>query len=161
MGSRYIGIDPGRRGAIVAIDSSQAVVLAEPLPYVGKVLDGARVVEWLTEAVSGYSGEAFAVLEHQQPHRAQGAVSAFTMGRAYGMLEQALRDVGIRYAVERPSKAGWHRVLSGIEGQDAKDRAVLLCQRELPGLDLYPGRCRKPHDGLSDAGAIALWAARR
>ena len=131
-------------------------MLAEPLPYVGKVLDGDRLLTLLSEALSGR--EAYAVLEHQQPHAKQGAVSAFTMGRAYGMIEQILRDLGVRYAIERPSRAGWHKVLSGIEGQDAKDRAVLLCQRELPGLDLYPGRRRKPHDGLSDAGAMALWA---
>jgi crossover junction endodeoxyribonuclease RuvC len=156
-----IGLDPGRRGAVVAIDSNCHVVLAEPLPYTGKSLDGTVVMDWLLEALGGIGGESFAVLEHQQPHAKQGAVSAFTAGRGFGMLEQILRDIGIRYAIERPSRTGWHKVLSGIEGQDAKDRAVLLCQRELPGLDLLPGRCRKPHDGLADAGAMALWALKR
>ena len=58
-----IGIDPGAKGAIVAIDGSNDILYAKELPFIGKVLDCAEVFEVLLSLKSNDSDNTFAVLE--------------------------------------------------------------------------------------------------
>lgn len=153
-----IGIDPGAKGAIVAIDGSNDILYAKELPFIGKVLDCAEVFEVLLSLKSNDSDNTFAVLEAVTARPHQGVTSMFTFGRGYGMLEALLIALGISYELSRPSRTGWHKILHGIEGTDPKTRAVLFCRRRLPNLDLTPGRKRKPDSGLADAACMAMWA---
>jgi crossover junction endodeoxyribonuclease RuvC len=83
--------------------------------------------------------------------------SMFQYGRGYGCLEMGLIALGIAYEAVHPRTWGG-KVLKGMEGTNTKARAILKCQRAVPTLDLTPGRKRKPHDGLADAGCMALYA---
>lgn len=49
---------------------------------------------------------------------------------------------------------------TGYRGRDPKARSIAAAQRLLPDLDLSPGRRTKPHDGLADAGCLAVYALR-
>lgn len=163
-----IGIDNGANGAIVALNRRHEVVCAELMPTLDpgvkrngkrgtkKVLDMRMVVD-LFKRLNESDPDVFVVLEHAQVFPKEGRSTAFTAGRSYGAMEMALVAIGIPYEIVRP-RAWQKAILSGIEGDNTKVRSVMKCRRRLPDLDLTPGKRRKPHDGLSDAGCMALYA---
>jgi len=155
-----IGIDPGKEGALVAVDNGGNVIYAEKLPFIAKVLDCSSVLDTILSLKGDSSNGTFVTLEAVSARPGQGVTSMFTFGRGYGMLEALIVATGIPYELSRPSKTGWHKVLHGIEGTDPKARAILFCKRRLPDLDLTPGLKRKPDTGLADAACMAMWAKR-
>jgi hypothetical protein len=62
--------------------------------------------------------------------------------------------------VIEPTPQAWQRVvLRDIPGE-GKARAVARAA-QVAGLDLMPGRRRKPHDGLADATCLAIYGGSR
>ena len=168
----YVGIDNGNAGAIVAIEAeTRQCVFAEVMPLVdvGKsgspgaknlVVDEARLWVMLDTLAAAYKSDLFVVLEKAQSMPGQGVASMFKYGVGYGVnraLLTALAAVhGSQWTLAHP--ATWQKsVLRDIEGTDTKARAVLKCARSLPSLDLYPGRKTNAHEGLADAGCMALY----
>ena len=98
-------------------------------------------------------------LEQVQTRPGQGA-QMWTAIR-WGYLHAALVATWPRAAIWTPTAAAWMKVMHKDQPGAGKERSVALCSSELPGLDLTPGRRRKPHSGLADAGGLALWAMRR
>jgi crossover junction endodeoxyribonuclease RuvC len=153
-----IGVDPGLRGGIVALDG-QEVVLSEVMPVlkVGKSKKVIDIVRFIS-IIRDLNPSAIA-LESQQAMPKQGLSSTFKTGRQFGQLEGVCYTMKVRFEVVRAT-AWTKEILKGVEG-DGKERAIRYIQRRLPGLDLTPGMIRKPHDGLADAACIALWMQRR
>jgi crossover junction endodeoxyribonuclease RuvC len=151
-----LGIDPGLSGGVVAVQGGE-VLLSEPMPVVGtkrRTLDLRGLRALFLDVLD--AGPVVAALEHQQPFPRDGRVGSFKCGRGFGSLEAMLVALDVRFVVVRPT--AWQRaVCTGVEG-DTKLRSILTAQRRLPGLDLTPGRKRKPHDGLADAACLALYA---
>lgn len=166
----YGGMDPGNKGAIVAMDERAKVVYQHEIPLlnIGKgrsnkwVLDPQGLLRCLLE-VRGLGEPLFFVLEKAQVMAPGGggqspasARSMFQYGRGYGCMEMALIALGIPYEAVHPKTWG-NQILRGIEGGDTKARAILKAQRAIPTLDLTPGRKRTPHDGLADAACMCLY----
>lgn len=153
-----LGIDPGNTGGLVCIDDIGDVAGQWIMPTVDVgtkkkkrlVLD-IYAVEMILMGIPGLGGVA---IEFQQPFPKQGLSSTGKLMRAFGQLEGIVMARGHRYELPRPAQ--WQKVLAGVEGE-GKQRAAIYAARRLPDLDLYPGRKRKPHDGLADAACIALW----
>lgn len=144
-----IGIDPGRRGALVAIKGGE-VVASLLMPFNDGLLDGDAVMSWLQRL-----NIELIVLERQQSMPGQGVASTFKIGFRYGELYGMIRAMHL--PVKRPSAREWTRVmLQGAEGE-GKARAISVVKKLLPGLGLRPGRCRVDQDGLADAGLLALY----
>jgi crossover junction endodeoxyribonuclease RuvC len=160
-----IGIDQGHEGGIVAIDADRRVVLARRMPTLpkgksGKRLDFTGLWEALEMLMAARPpGTVYAIIERSQAMPAQGATSAWTMGLQQGAIQMAMRALSIPYEIVHPSK--WQRKILGATSGKAKGRAIETVGRLLPELDLRPGQCRKPHDGLADAGCMALYARER
>lgn len=161
----FVGIDPGTSGAIVAIDADHRVVIAEQTPTLGVGKGRSRklimdeIATWTM--LSSLPDGCVVALEKAQSMPGQGVSSTFGYGVGYGAWRMALtvlaRQRGWAWHLVHPTT--WNKaVLRDIEGDDTKARAVLRCQRTLPGLDLMPGDKRKPHTGLADAGCLALFA---
>ena len=92
--------------------------------------------------------------------RGSSARGSFSYGAGWGRLEGAAAALGYRYTMVAPRSWQKH-IHRDIGGADTKERSITVCRRELPSLDLTPGRRRKAHDGLADAGCIALWGRMR
>lgn len=157
----FVGIDPGSKGAIVAINRHLATIVQERLPWQPshglQLPQLIAILKQIKDHASNASGRAFIGLEFQAYRPTDGGKGIFTTGRGFGQLEGVIASLGFSYDLPRPSKgAGWHNVLDGIEGGDTKAKSIALCQRRLPDLNLTPGKTRTPQDGLADAGAIAL-----
>ena len=168
----YVGIDPGNKGAFVALDDLRQCVYQEAMPLlnIGKgkknkwVLDKSGIVRILRSIIqlADAPSKVFVTLEKAQVMGGGGASAAsprsmFGYGRGFGCLEMALICEEIPHQITHPRTWG-NQILNGIEGGDTKARAILKCQRGIPTLDLVPGRCRKPQDGLADAGCMALYS---
>lgn len=159
----FAGIDPGSKGAIVAINDHRAVILQHRLPWhTGEGLILSEFWKTLLElrnAARDAGGRLAVALERQSYRPTDGGKGTFTCGRTFGALEMGLVALGLPYEIPAPNMGvnGWHRMLQGAQGEDTKRQAMNLCRRQLPGLVLIPKGCRKPHDGLGDAGALALW----
>jgi len=144
----WIGIDPGREGAIVRLDDSGAT--AWLLPYDDAGLQGRELARMMREI-----GEGVVVLERAQSMPRQGIASAFRYGRDYGVIVGVLDAIWQPYTTVAPGV--WHRRIVGGTSDDPKARARAVIEARLPLLELRPGRRRKAHEGIVDAACLALY----
>ena len=157
-----IGIDNGADGAIVAINQNRVVVHQEVAPVINvsktgkkRIPNPSRMAEIVRTLLD--TDELFAVLERAQPYPKEGAVTSFNYGRGFGAWEGVLAALQVPHAVVDP-KVWQKAILTGVEGEDTKARAILKVQRAIPNLQLVLPRCRVPHTGLADAGCMAMFA---
>lgn len=156
-----VGIDPGKKGALVALESRSlrpllARLTADLCPgkgYAAILL--ARLVAGLRADYRGVP--MFCAIEQQQ---ARGRVpisssAVLTTGRGWGLWEGVIAANEI--PVQNVSAQKWTAAM-GCRGD--KGAHITRCLELIPGLDLTPGRKRKPQDGLADAALIALYAIR-
>jgi len=152
-----LGIDPGKDGAAVLVrddGSTSSLLLAE-------IVSGRRweaihpeVTGWLRVQVQHWTIQR-AVLELHGGRPGEGAASARTIGIGWGLWLGALSMLQIPVIMPTPQR--WQRALLGDLAGETKERSVAYARQHLPGLELMPGRRRKPHDGLADAGCLALY----
>ena len=158
----YMGIDPGRQGAVVLLRGDGTLAGVTKLPHVGKDLDLRALSVWLESLCEegGCSIDSIsAVVEAlgARPSPKMGAGSAITMGKNWGRMDGFLTGLACRYDVVQPKR--WQaEVCPG--GGDPKPRSIAACKRLLPTLDLTPGRKVKPDDNIADAGLIAEFCRR-
>jgi len=163
----YVGIDPGKTGGGVALDAQGIPVdwIAADHPDEGYAPKGiywpTRMAWWLRNVHDERGPIRLAVLEKQQCRPMEGRSSILTTGRGQGLWEGALAALGIPFVLVPPGT--WTRAIFGSmpKGTDRKARAVATSLSQLPGLELTWGRRRKPHDGLADAGCLALYAIKQ
>jgi crossover junction endodeoxyribonuclease RuvC len=158
-----IGIDPGKDGALVALNLEGEHVVTHltkqdfTLP-IGKgskrEYDVGSMAKTILELHTTY-GVALVVIEKQHSMPLQGVASTFSTGMGYGMWLGIVGAFGIPLQVVG-ARAWQKRVLLGVPGE-GKGRAVLLAKQRFPGVDLTPGKKRKPHDGIADAVCIAAY----
>ena len=157
-----VGIDPGKTGGIVRLRSDDwlhvAAFRAEDTILVGR--GGDYRVKAMCALLRDLAPE-LVVLEKQQAMppkvhgRVQGVASTASIMRAMGLWEGVLGALEVPHVLVRP-QVWQRRILAGAPGE-GKARAIAVAERRLPGLNLTPGRCTKPHEGLADAACLALW----
>lgn len=144
----FIGIDPGRTGAIGAVDAGGGWQGVWDMPE-----NAADLTDLLRERCELGNGLATAVaVEYQQPMPKQGVVSVFSLGMQYGTILGVLAALRASYAVVRPS--AWKKEM-GLTSDKADSRA--LARQLWPEAPL--GRV-KDH-GRAEALLIAEWRRRR
>jgi crossover junction endodeoxyribonuclease RuvC len=161
MTRAVIGIDPGKKGAVVLVTDAHASGFVLPTSTAG--LDGRQLVVELMELRNplGYraGGDILVIVERAQSFPGQGIASAFKYGRDYGRILGILDALGWPYETVPPAQ--WHRQIVGGDPAEGKARAAAVVAARLPDLELRPGRCRVPHDGIVDAACLALWGRGR
>lgn len=160
-----MGIDPGKRGAVVCLSVKEAAVLmAVPLPE-----DMKAFARLLDEAIGwGYAGGLQVMIEQAaciriaaQGERGRSGTSMFNYGQGFGRLEGVLSTRNVPVGYVRPQI--WSKALTGHFrplSEDPKVRALMAVQALFPGLGLIQPRCRTPHSGIVDALLIAEWGRR-
>lgn len=144
----YIGIDPGKDGALaVIIDSGKASIV--PFDQ-----DAYRLV--LRQfCMQARMAQTRAVLEHVGAMPGQGVTSMFSFGENFGYIKGLLEAFEIPYELVRPQR--WKKEF-GISG---KNQSVEVCKRLFPGVSLRrTERCKKDHDGMAEALLMAEYARR-
>lgn len=142
---KFIGIDPGMKGAIAVLSETGNCEAIHQMPGT----EG-EIIKLLRALVN--SQDCMIAIEKSQPMPKQGVVSVFKYGKGYGFLIGCIMTLGVRHEQIPPQT--WKKdVCAGMP--KGKDASVLVAERLWPNVDLTPGRCRKPQDGLSDALCIA------
>lgn len=120
----FIGVDPGKSGAMVCLDSTGRVV-----GHVKNVETERDLWAWLSGATS--FGECFAVIEQVHSMPKQGVASSFKFGVSYGLLWAFLIAAGARF--EHVTPVRWQTVMRCRTKGDknvSKARAQELFPRE-------------------------------
>lgn len=145
-----IGIDPGKTGAIAAMDDEGILCLeqfnvdkyVDVLSYVGRSTS-AKDIKVCLEKVGAMPG--------------QGVVSMFNFGHNLGVIEGILSALRIPYQLVPPQT--WKKEFS-LTGDKAK--SIEVCKKLFPWVDLRATeRSRKPSDGLAEALLMAEYARRK
>lgn len=140
----YIGIDPGKDGALawIADDGATGSIPFSETGY--------------ATALYQLKGKAKAVLERAAARPGQGTVSMFSFGENYGFIRGLLEANNIPYEIVHPQK--WKKEFSVTAD---KNTSIKAAQRLFPNVDLRKNdRCTKPHDGTAEALLMAEYARR-
>lgn len=124
--SVYIGIDPGKTGAIASIGQGRDGAIF--LPMLGSNdVDVNGLATWFRMLPVG-----MVILEKAQAMPRQGVVSMFNYGDIYGQLKALLRLESYRYVEVSPSV--WKRKM-GLIGKD-KSESIRIASQLFPNVDL-------------------------
>lgn len=166
----FIGIDPGKSGAIVVdsglkptpaatkgwfvCDEGKRQIEVYPMPLIGNELDVRGIGEIFADlARTGHTSDCFAMLEKQQCYPKQGGVSNFSTGYGYGVLVALLTAHCIPLEEVRPAtwKKAFGLSMRGEEKAAKKAASIQKAQQLYPGVNLVMPGCRKLHDGVAEA----------
>lgn len=146
----YIGIDPGKDGALAEIweeDGERKHI--EIVPYSRENYDLA-----LNEMCGA---ECVCCLERVGAMPGQGVTSMFKFGENFGFIQGLLTAYSIPYELVTPQK--WKKEFQ-ITGD--KNSSIAVCKRLFPGVSLRrTDRCKTDHDGMAEALLMAEYARRR
>ena len=152
-----VGIDPGLRGGIAALDSTGAVVGLWPMPVAGGEIHAAGVADLLRSlrCFDSHQDVSRVCIEKVGAMPRQGVSSTFRFGTGWGMVRGVCATLGMGVHLAQP--ATWKkRVLLGLSHDKAG--AVQYCANRWPHTPLILSGCRVPHDGLADALCLAAYA---
>jgi hypothetical protein len=132
----YIGIDPGTKAGAIAVMLPDGTVDVHDMPVflitkAGKTKSGnAKAptavinVAGLRDLLAGYPG-AIVAIEQVSSMPTDGAVAAFTFGKACGQIEGVVGAMGIPYAFVRPQSWKNHYKLGANKDKDAYRQKAL------------------------------------
>jgi crossover junction endodeoxyribonuclease RuvC len=149
-----LGIDPGLRGALAALDSAGTVVGTWPMPVAGGEVHAAGLADLLRSlrCLDSHQDIGRVCLEKVAAMPKQGVASTFRFGTGWGMVRGVCAALAIPLTLVSPPL--WKkRVLAGLSHDKAG--AVQFCTSRWPTTDLVLPGCRVPHDGIADALCLA------
>lgn len=149
---RFIGIDPGKTGAIAVINEFAEIIDVKKMPATpGDILR--FLVEQEEAAIKASvtpSDTIRAALEYVRASPLMGVVSVSTFMRNYGHLEMALTAAGIPYYDVHPAR--WQRYLGCLSSGDKNITKAKAAE-------LWPAT--KITHAIADALLIAEWCRRK
>lgn len=150
------GMDPGQKGALAALSATGELAVL-PMPLLGKEPCVRSVKEFLLRFEIKH-----VFIEHSQaiPGKVSSSAS-FRFGMGFGILIGVVAGMSLPYTLVKP------RIWQGVmfKGTDAdlspKERSFVAAIRHFPTERfLASERCKKPHDGMTDASLIAGYGLR-
>lgn len=169
---RYLGIDPGKEGAVAALDQEGRCIeiLATPMITAEKggrdAFDLVEIRQLLTRQSDAAHGALFVTVEKLAPlpgmaggRRMGGTIANFNRGVARGW-EWMLVAMGIPYQMVAPQR--WQRPMLADTGEgDTGRRALVAAKRLWPLTSLRrTARSRKDDEDFADALLIGEWGRR-
>lgn len=143
----YIGVDPGKSGAMAVITPDATIVAPFDAQEYRSVLAG----------LQGFSDNCRCCLERVGAMPGQGVTSMFKFGENFGFIQGLLTAYSIPYELVTPQK--WKKEFQ-ITGD--KNSSIAVCKRLFPNVSLRrTERCRKDDDGLAEALLMAEYARRK
>jgi crossover junction endodeoxyribonuclease RuvC len=156
-----IGVDPGIKGAVAAINADDMslleVVDCPVASNAGKAIYNTPEMAHTIRRMS-LLGDAIVILEQAQSMPGQGVKSMFSTGRSFGIWEGILAALDVPFRTVRPNV--WTRkVFAGMPASRGKFRSIQFALQVFPDIELTPQRCRTPKDGRADAACLAYFGA--
>jgi hypothetical protein len=150
-----IGVDPGKTGALAAIDhhTGDLIDIAD-MPVIGKHVSAAGVSAWLIDMAS--HGTLVVVLEDVHSMPRDGSAGAFSFGRSKGVVEGGVAFAGWPLHYVAPAK--WMRAVgipTGLTLKERKDATRRLATNTWPNEQAWFAGTK--HDGRAAAALLAGW----
>lgn len=143
-----VGVDPGKTGALVLLDTPVIVDYLD-MPFNDKLVDGQAIFEMVMFWRNIYN-VTDACVEQVSSRPQQGVVSTFNFGVSYGIVLGALQAALFDITFVRPQV--WKKTL-GLSSDKEESRTMAL--------SLWPDNAedfaRKKDDGRAEAALIAYW----
>ena len=153
-----LGIDPGKKGGwVIAGDrfESGRMPLVEETREVDACFFSNLICENTFDLIVIEKIWAAAGWDHLKGEQRQmGPSSAFKMGDDFGQLKGVCRAFHQALALVAPQT--WKNNVLGRRGATKQD-AIDFVVKHMPWVDLMPGACRTPQDGIADAACLAQW----
>lgn len=144
----YIGIDPGKDGAMAVLWMGNMII-----PFSGDVYR--KTLLDIAESKGG--NEIRCCLERVNAMPGQGVTSMFRFGENFGFIQGLLTAYSIPYELVTPQK--WKKEFQ-ITGD--KNSSIDVCKRLFPNVSLRKtDRCKKDDDNMAEALLMAEYARRR
>ena len=148
--SIYIGLDPGKKGAMAIMGYSNTTgerYMMKIIPF-----DPQEYIKTLKQ----FNGATVCIEQvHSLPH--EGVKSVWSFGQTYGWLLGVLDAVGLSYQTVPPNL--WKKDFSLLRAE--KKQSIEVCKRLFPGIELKrTDRCRNDDDNMADAALICEYARR-
>lgn len=154
----YIGVDPGKTGALAMIQKRSGLLTVYPMSPAGDDLDFSAISDWIISSLRAANslGHAFAAVEKVHAMPGNGASSMFSFGYNTGGIHGILGALHIPRVLVAPQT--WKNEILRDTLKD-KDAAIDFCRRMYPEVPLTIGKRKKPDSGLADAICIAYYAS--
>ncbi len=155
-----VGVDPGKDGALAAVDPDNTFLTITTMPLIRgakrDAYDLAKILDWLSGA-----DHVFVESLQAMPLRFGGSLANHARGYSMGLFETACAALKKPITLVRPRD--WQSVmLAGTSGDDTKQRSIVAVKRLFPEIDLRrTTRCKNDHDGMADAALIAEYGRRQ
>lgn len=168
--SIYIGIDPGKDGALSVIEGDFKRVYLTP--KMGKEYDLNEMFA-LVQDISRFKDiKINACLENINSHSCPGRQAVFVMGKGVAYWEMALVANGVPYHMPTPAtwqKVAWQGIpiqykapVDGKKKKDTKNTSMVAAKRLFPDVDFRKSaRCKNMHDGKVDSMLIAEYCRQK
>ena len=148
--SIYVGIDPGKKGAMAIMGYSNTTgerYMMKIIPF-----DPQEYIKTLKQ----FNGATVCIEQvHSLPR--EGVKSVWSFGQTYGWLLGVLDAVGLSYQTVPPNL--WKKDFSLLRAE--KKQSIEVCKRLFPGIELKrTDRCRNDDDNMADAALICEYARR-
>ena len=146
---KFIGVDPGKSGALSIIreDGEVEVYPFDREVYRNVLSDYAKV---------GNTYTAKCCVEHVGAAPGNGVVGMFAFGENFGFIQGLLTAFEIPYELVRPAK--WKKEFSVTKD---KNTSIEVCHRLFPNANLKrTERCKKDDDGYAESLLLAEYARR-
>ena len=144
----YIGIDPGKTGAMAYITNDG---LVNVIPF------DEDLYKFTLNGLGRQDEPVICALEHVNAMPGQGVTSMFNFGMNFGWIRGVLEANHIPYELIRPQK--WKKEFSITQD---KNQSIAVCKRLFPDVSLLrTEKCRKDDDGLAEAILLAEYARRK
>lgn len=175
----FIGIDPGKDGAISCIDRLGRVIGKQKCPRIGDkefdLVGMARLLHSFTTKTDYF----VITLEDIHATHIGGATSSFQMGRGKGIWEGLIAMYSIavpgKFRLLLPDPKAWQKEVwidtykqyelkpgNKTKTVNTKSTSLMVCNHLFQGVDLRATeRSRNPHDGIVDSLLIAEYGRRR
>ena len=163
----FIGVDPGSKGAIVAINENRELIVCADMPFI----DGQISMRGIDKIFSGFDpNNSFAAIEvakaMNQEKRSQSVASMLKYGRGLGALQMCIFLKKI--SCTELQSVQWMSLL-GVNGKTSGeyngDKVAVELIPQIKDL-VYEknSKCKngvKIYDGRADAALIAEWKLRK
>jgi len=148
----FMGIDPGKSGAVAVIDEN-----CRPLEIYDCPVGEPEMAKVIKEIVEKYPQEEYIILGavervHAMPK--QGVSSVFTFGKNFGNWTMALAYAEIPFLL--PTPQAWQKGLMVKSNGSKKSKSFVAASRLFPTAELK-GSKGGIKDGRCDALLIAYW----
>lgn len=148
--SIYVGIDPGKKGAMAIMGYSNTTgerYMMKIIPF-----DPQEYIKTLKQ----FNGATVCIEQvHSLPR--EGVKSVWSFGQTYGWLLGVLDAVGLSYQTVPPNL--WKKDFSLLRTE--KKQSIDVCKRLFPGIELKrTDKCRNDDDNMADAALICEYARR-